>query len=203
MCRPVRIRPRDLGRAGKRTVADRESSRVGVRCRAAIDFATLSLASRFVDPVTLSQDRPSIAPRNLALGDVRMSAISLIRGVAALALSAAMGASATSVSGATVTGGYGSKVLSFYQGTGLPANYFNNPNSALGAPAPVTGAGTPFPNVLDPFSPAYGKNEIVVIGKTGQITLQLYKAVTVANTPQIGVISNVGLIDSSYPAGKA
>lgn len=97
-------------------------------------------------------------------------------------------------------GGFASSVVDYTPGTGGPSGY-DDPAAALGPPAPVVGAGTIYPNVLDPFSPAFGKPEIVVIGTGGQLTLQLDTPITVANTPQLGVISNVGLIDSDYPNG--
>jgi len=99
-------------------------------------------------------------------------------------------------------GGFASSVVSYTPGTGAPSG-FNDPAAALGMPAPVVGAGSGYPNVLDPFSPAFGSTEIVAIGTGGQLTLQLDKPITVANAPQLGVISNVGLIDADYPNGLA
>ena len=119
-----------------------------------------------------------------------------------LSVATAIAISAASVSAGT-TPDYASKVLSSYQGTGLPANYFNAASSALGSPELVSGAGTLYPNVVNPFSPAFGNKDIYVLGKGGQITLKLTSAFSVANTPQLGIISNVGLIDTSYPNGKA
>ncbi len=117
------------------------------------------------------------------------------------AAAAFVGLSASSTFAGT-SGDFASKVIGFYQGTGTEAG-FGNASAALGAPDPVTGVGTIYPNVVDPFSPAYSKNQIVQIGRLGQLTLQLAKPIVVANTPQVGIVSNVGLIDANYPGGIA
>ena len=122
-------------------------------------------------------------------------------GAVALGASAALFFPSLGAFAGTAVPDYATKVLSFTQGTGLPANYFNSASAALNLPAPVSGVGTPFPNVLDPFSPAFSKDQIVVLGKGGQITLQLKSAFSVRNTPQLGIVSNVGLVDTSYPGG--
>ena len=136
-------------------------------------------------------------------GPPRGPKASAVRSLVSLTATAAMGWSVSPTVAGTTPNDYAAKVISSYQGSGLPANYFNASSSTLGPPELVSGVGTIYPNVVDPFSPAFGNKDIFEIGKGGQITLQLSKAFTVANAPQLGIISNVGLIDEDYPAGKA
>jgi len=105
----------------------------------------------------------------------------------------------------TRAGAFASGVMSYTPG-GADAR-FTTPQAALGAPDGVSGenpaaANFGFANVLSPFSPAFQSDEIVQIGEGGQITLQLSHYVTVGAGNRLGVISNVGLIDSNYPNGQ-
>lgn len=74
---------------------------------------------------------------------------------------------------------------------------FDNPGAAVGAPSALTGVGTKFPSVLSPFNPAYEPKDIVKIGPGGQLTLQLPDFVRVGGGDEIGVVSNVFLVDGN------
>lgn len=111
---------------------------------------------------------------------------------------------AASVLSASAWGGFASEVVSYDPGGATLSNPGTiTPSSALGAPAPLTGVGGPFQSVLSAFSPAYEGSDIVVIGDGGQLTLKLSAPVAVSAGREIGVISNVGLIDMDYPNGSA
>jgi len=103
---------------------------------------------------------------------------------------------------------YAVQVVSYNQGT-TPAFDFgsNMPFSlaatALGSPERFTGEGV-FPGAVTPFSPPFLRDEIVSIGEGGQLTLRLSNyAIPQAGVPEIGIFSNVGLADQSYPNGQA
>jgi hypothetical protein len=101
---------------------------------------------------------------------------------------------------------YASRVVSYTPGTANPL--WQNPSAALGAASAVTGenAGASnyfgFPNILSPFSPAYQGDEIVQIGEGGQLTLQLSNFALVGGGRELGIFTNVGLIDADYPNGQ-
>jgi hypothetical protein len=101
---------------------------------------------------------------------------------------------------------YASRVVSYSPGTASPL--WQNPTAALGAASAVTGENPNasnyfgFPNILSPFSPAYQGDEIVQIGEGGQLTVQLSNYAITGEGPEIGIFTNVGLIDSNYPNGS-
>lgn len=100
---------------------------------------------------------------------------------------------------------YASRVVSYTPGTA--SALWQNPSAALGAASAVTGENASasnyfgFPNILSPFSPAYQGDEIVQIGEGGQLTLGLSNYAMVGGGREIGIFSNVGLIDADYPNG--
>lgn len=94
----------------------------------------------------------------------------------------------------------GNNNVEFY---GMPGHFYDSPASALGAPDGITGQDAGFPNVLSPFSGAYDLNEIVVIGEEGHLTLRFPNRVLIGGGLEIGVISNAGVVDTSYPNGQA
>lgn len=99
---------------------------------------------------------------------------------------------------------FASKVISYQAGNASVTNpTFTDPSAALGSPDGITGVKAGFPNVLSPFSPSYDIGQIVVIGEGGELTLEFPQPVQVGSGPAIGVISNSGLIDTSYPSGQA
>jgi hypothetical protein len=113
-------------------------------------------------------------------------------------------ATAVAVLSGSALGGFATEVVSYDPGSATTTNPGTTvPGSALGAPAGLIGESFGFPNVLSPFSPAFEGNDIVVIGDGGQLTLKLAKLVSVGDGREIGVISNVGLIDLDYPNGNA
>ncbi len=122
---------------------------------------------------------------------------SLLIGAASLALGLS-----TARAGAAV---FASSVVSYDPGSAVSndgfLNTFTRPASATGAPDPITGEGNGFPNVLNPFSPAYEDDEIVLVGEGGHLTLRLPNYVNVGPGLEIGVISNAGLQDASFFGG--
>jgi len=100
---------------------------------------------------------------------------------------------------------YASRVLSYTPGTA--SALWQNPSAALGPASAVTGENPAasnyfgFPNILSPFSPAYQGDEIVQIGEGGQLTLQLSNFALVGAGKELGIFTNVGLIDTDYPNG--
>ncbi|MFO1461799.1 MAG: PEP-CTERM sorting domain-containing protein [Verrucomicrobiota bacterium] len=63
---------------------------------------------------------------------------------------------------------YASSLVNYVQGTGASAGY-DNPTSALGEPSRVTSG--PFGGPVDPFAPAYQKNQLVSVGSGGSLTV--------------------------------
>jgi hypothetical protein len=102
---------------------------------------------------------------------------------------------------ASFAGSYAAGVVSYTPGASNAS--FRTPAAALGPPDDVSGENPAatnyfgFPNVLSPFSPAYQGDEIVQIGEGGQLTLQLANFVNVGPGKRLGVISNVGLLDTN------
>jgi hypothetical protein len=84
---------------------------------------------------------------------------------------------------------------------GAGAGAYTTPAAAVGSPAPLTGQSIGFPNILSPFSPAFGTDEIVGIGLNGSIQLNFSTPISNVAGADFGVITNLGLADSSYPAG--
>jgi hypothetical protein len=93
-------------------------------------------------------------------------------------------------------------IVSYNAGT-TAANGFAFSAAALGSPERFTGEGS-FPSVVSPFSPPFLSSEIVSVGEGGHITLRLsHYAVPLAAGPEIGVFSNIGLIDVAFPNGQS
>lgn len=82
-----------------------------------------------------------------------------------------------------------------------------NSAAALGEPDGIVGEpGNPFtpPQVLSPFSPGFETDEIVRMrGEGAGITLRLSHFAEDVAGPELGILSNVGLIDADYPNGEA
>jgi hypothetical protein len=94
------------------------------------------------------------------------------------------------------------QAVSYDAGTTPTAGYTSSA-AALGGPEQYTGEGV-FPGVVSPFNPPYLASELTSIGEAGQLTLRLSNFVLPqAGAPEIGVFSNVGLIDANYPNGEA
>jgi len=110
------------------------------------------------------------------------------------------GVGAVAVLPCTVRGAfYAAGVVDYVPGDGGTIGY-PDPNSALGPPAPLTGVSFGFPSVLSPFSPAFDPGQIVQITGGGHLTLRLdHYALPLADAskPEIGVVENVGLVDST------
>ncbi|MBN1854475.1 MAG: hypothetical protein JW829_17215 [Pirellulales bacterium] len=95
---------------------------------------------------------------------------------------------------------YAAQVVSYDAGLMPAPGGYTNPTSAIGPPERFTGEGI-YPQVVSPFNPPWGTDEIVSIGEGGSIALRLSHYVL----PQVGVLDigifvNSGLIDvSSWP----
>lgn len=63
---------------------------------------------------------------------------------------------------------HASSLVHYVQGTGASAGY-DDPSSALGEPSRVTSG--PFGGPVDPFAPAYQKNQLVSLGAGGSLTV--------------------------------
>lgn len=102
---------------------------------------------------------------------------------------------------------YAVQVVSYNQGTNPAIDFETNlpqnlSQAALGEPTRLNGGD--FPAVVSPFDPPFRRSDIVSIGEGGQLTLRLSNyALPLAASPQIGIFSNVGIIDTSYPTGQA
>jgi len=96
---------------------------------------------------------------------------------------------------------YAVEVVSYAPGT-TPAAGFTDLSAPLGQPERFTGEGS-FPGVVSPFSPPFQSNEIISIGEGGSLTLRLSNFVLPQTGPEIGIFSNVGLIDTDFPNGQA
>jgi hypothetical protein len=112
--------------------------------------------------------------------------------VIALALGLLSRAHAASFAGA---------VIDYTPGTGVGS--YNNSAAALGQPGGIVSPGA-FQGVFSPFNPHFETTELTGIGFGGQLTLQLQNYVTVSSGAfEIGIWSNVGLVDNDYPNGTA
>jgi hypothetical protein len=101
-----------------------------------------------------------------------------------------------------VTAQFAVDVVSYDSGL-TPAAGYTMPAAALGSPERFTGEGV-FPSIVSPFSPPFLNSEIVSIGEGGWLTLRLsHYAIPQAGDPEIGVFTNVGLIETNFPNGQA
>ncbi|NBX36495.1 MAG: hypothetical protein EBR10_04625 [Planctomycetes bacterium] len=98
---------------------------------------------------------------------------------------------------------FATSVISYVPGTN-PANGFNNPSAALGAPERFTGEGIS-PGAVTPFVPAFGTAEIVSIGAGGSLTLAFTPPIVDhANNPfgvDLIVFGNSFFTDGDWPTG--
>ena len=71
-----------------------------------------------------------------------------------------------------------------------------------GEPKRFTGDGGDYPSVVSPFGGPYLRDEIVSVGESGYLTLRLSNYVLPQAVPEIGVFTNVSLLDMGYPNGR-
>lgn len=115
-----------------------------------------------------------------------------------LVITLALLAGARSASAAS----YAASVVAYTVGNGAAAG-FDQPESALGAPARFTGVGV-FPGAVTAFNPPFLPTEVVSIGEGGSITLALANfLLPQAGGAELGVFTNVGLIETDFPHGQA
>jgi hypothetical protein len=100
------------------------------------------------------------------------------------------------------------QVVSYDQGatpasdftSGLPLNVAS---AVLGEPGRQTGTGE-FAGPVTVFSPPFLRDQVLSIGEGGHATLRLsHYAVPQAGGPEIGVFTNVSVIDIDWPNGQA
>lgn len=81
---------------------------------------------------------------------------------------------------------------------------FQSTSSILGSPERFTGEGV-FPSVVTPFSPAFGTDEILSLGRGGSITVRFDEPVTDDPANPFGIdlliFGNAGYIDANFPSG--
>ena len=94
---------------------------------------------------------------------------------------------------------FAATVIDYHPGAGVS---LTNPYSAAGAPGGIVGAGSGFDSVYSPFSPHFEAHELVQIGEGGALTLRLERTViTDGVRAEIGIFTNVALIDGDFPNG--
>jgi len=99
-------------------------------------------------------------------------------------------------------GSFAIEAISYSPGTTAASGY-TNAAAALGSPERITGEGS-FPGVVSPFNPPFLNTELVSIGESGHLTLRLSNyALPLPGGPEIGVFTNVGIADDSFPNGQA
>ncbi len=76
----------------------------------------------------------------------------------------------------TVSNPYASGVVGYDEGSN-PVSGFTNALTALGSPERFTGELDGFPGVVNPFSPAFGMDELVSIGSGGFLTVEFEQAI--------------------------
>ena len=104
-------------------------------------------------------------------------------------------------SGSAAAAATGFEVVAYNPGT---ETSLTNTDAALGTPDPIVGEGSGFENVLSPFSPAYESSQILRMqGDGAGVTIKLSNYAISTAGLELGVISNVGLIDADWPNGQA
>lgn len=113
---------------------------------------------------------------------------------------ALLGAAAVAVGAKAASAAVFASSVGFYE-PGIGAGGFTNPSVALGSPAPLTGDGLGFPNILSPFSPPFEADEIVGVGRGGVLQVNFDIPISDVPGPDFGVFTNVGLVDVNFPNG--
>ncbi len=89
-----------------------------------------------------------------------------------------------------------------YTGGGTLLSGYGDASVALGQPSPtVAGGGGYPPSVLTPFNAHYEESALAAFGRTGSVTFQFPKTMSVVSGPMIGIFSNAGFSDYAYPDG--
>jgi hypothetical protein len=96
-----------------------------------------------------------------------------------------------------------SDVASYTEGTFATVGgaHYTNTSAAVGQPSPIVGASTAFAGAMTPFNAHYEQDQLVAIGRGGQITLAFPQPVAVTNSPQIAIFTKIALFDDFYPSG--
>ena len=121
-------------------------------------------------------------------------------------LIAALATALATPPGAAGAGGgdpFADTVVAYEQGDGGNPDY-DDPFTTLGPPERFTGEGV-FPSVVSPFSPPFGVDEIVSIGRGGVLVVRFDEPVTDDDDNPFGidllVFGNSGFLDESWPDG--
>lgn len=103
--------------------------------------------------------------------------------------------------------GFANRVISYDPGTGFAVEYgtglgYTLETSALGRPSDQTSFGA-----VQPFNPAFDRNEIVSIGESGHLTVQFLDPILNQPDNPFGldfiIYGNTGFIDFQWPDGIA
>ncbi|MBB6430116.1 hypothetical protein [Algisphaera agarilytica] len=86
------------------------------------------------------------------------------------------------------------EVISYTPGSGVGS--YTNPDAALGQPGDNTGFG-----LLTPFNPHFSTSELARIGSGGELTLRFSNEVLIGDGLDIGIYTNVFLINNSSLTG--
>jgi hypothetical protein len=99
---------------------------------------------------------------------------------------------------------FATQVSAYVAGT-VPSSdtQYTDSSTWLGVPQGTTGASAGFPGVVSAFNPPFDADQILLIGVGGHLALKFPEAVEVGTGKSVGVFSNAGLSDSSYPSAVA
>jgi hypothetical protein len=97
---------------------------------------------------------------------------------------------------------FANQVISYDPGSTPAFGGYTTPATALGSPERVTGEIFSFASDVTVFNPAFGTDEIVSVGEGGHLTLKLSNYVLPGTGAEIGVFSNVGILDIDFPNGQ-
>jgi hypothetical protein len=97
---------------------------------------------------------------------------------------------------------FANQVISYDPGSTPAFGAYTTPSTALGSPTRDTVEFIPNPNEVTIFNPPFGTHEIVSVGEGGHVTLKLSNYVLPGAGAEIGVFSNVSLIDIAWPNGQ-
>jgi hypothetical protein len=102
--------------------------------------------------------------------------------------------------------GFASGVVGYIPGADVPVGY-NNPANALGSPTRFTGELFEFPGAVSPFNPAFEPDELVTVGRGGELVIRFDQPITDDPLNPFGVdllvFGNAGFIDTDFPNGRA
>ncbi|MDX2146790.1 MAG: hypothetical protein SFZ23_04645 [Planctomycetota bacterium] len=130
----------------------------------------------------------------------------LVRGRSTAGLTLSVLALSATSAWATPASPYASEVVSYVQGSGV-GREFNVPANALGEPSRSTGERSNFFSAVTPFNPAFESDELVSVGRAGELVVRFAEPIT--NDPlnpfgiDLLVFGNSGYVDVDFPNARA